>query len=105
MKFNKTIIYSLAALLVVSVLFAFKAEGLKKEYATIQFHETNKKDAIMVTVNGESKSTTTETMYDEKKFLEILNGLAAEGWTITSTDCTSTGSFTKRVVYLERIKQ
>ena len=94
-----------AAIIVATILFAFKSEEPTKLYATIQFHETNKKDAIIVTANGETKSTTTETLYDEKKFLEILNGMAAEGWKITTTDYASTGSFTKRVVYLERIKQ
>lgn len=104
MKNYQPVIF-LMAIIVATVLFAFKSEEPTKQYATIQFHETNKKDAIIVNVNGESKSISTETLYDEKKFLETLNGLASEGWKITSTDYASTGSYANRVVYLERIKQ
>jgi hypothetical protein len=93
------------AVITATVLFAFKSQEPQKEYGTIQFLEYTKKDAITVTVNGELKHITTEFTSDEKKLLETLNNLAAEGWIVNSTDYASTGSFTKRIIYLERMKQ
>jgi len=105
MKNYSTVIFLFAAVTITTLLFAFKSEEPKKEYATIQYYETFKKDAIIINVNSEIKSISTETSNDEKKFLETLNGLAVEGWVINSTTSTSTGSFTKRIVYLERMKR
>jgi hypothetical protein len=104
MKNIRTFGVAALALLAVGILFSFKNDQVTKEYGTIQFAETNRKEAIIVHLGEEIKSISTESYYDEKKFLTVLNQYTADGWSIVSTDYTSTGAFTKRIVYMQRIK-
>lgn len=104
MKNYRTLMLSAFVLALVPFFFSFKSDFLKREYGTIQFIETQRKDAIIINLSGELKKISTEQFGDEKKLLEVINTFSQAGWTICSTDCVSTGAYTKRVIYLERLK-
>jgi hypothetical protein len=87
----------------ITCLFAFKSEEPVKEYATIEWYEGVKKDAIAIITKSDVRLYSTEQPYDVKKFVEVINLAANEGWEVVNGDINSTA--TKRIVYLERTKK
>lgn len=102
MKNFKTIFFIALALALLPLLFSFRTEKGIKEYGTIQFIETQKKDAIIIHLSGEVKKISTESFNDEGKLLEVINTFSQAGWIVRSSDCNATGTYIKRIIYLER---
>lgn len=102
MKFFKPLLFAVAGF-AIAFLVSFKNEEPKKEYATIDWYEGSKKEAIVFVSQSEVKKFSLEQVADLKRFIEVLNIISSEGWMVVNTETTG-NTLTKRTIYLERTK-